>query len=56
MSDGGKLNGGANDLSGFLMGPNDDHLETQVWQSPGIAEVARRLGMLALEENTSFLV
>lgn len=47
MTDGGKLKGNPGD---FFGGPNSDYFETQVLRSAGMAEAARRLGMLVLDE------
>lgn len=48
MTDGGKLRGNPEDF--FGEGPNSDYIETQVLRSAGMAEAARRLGMLVLDE------
>jgi hypothetical protein len=50
MTDGGKFIKRPWDEIGISGGPSSDYLETQVWRSAGMAEVARRLGMLVLED------
>ena len=50
MTDGGKFMKHSWDEFEISGGPSSDYLETQVWRSAGIAEVARRLGMLVLED------
>lgn len=50
MTDGGKSKvwpGGNFELLG---GPTFDYFETQVWRSAGMAEAARRLGMIVVDE------
>jgi hypothetical protein len=47
MTDGDKLKGNPEDI---FEGPNSDYFETQVWRSAGMAEAARRMGMLVLDE------
>jgi hypothetical protein len=47
MTDGGRLKGNPEDI---FDGPNSDYFETQVWRSAGMAETARRLGMLVWDE------
>ena len=48
MTDEGRLKGDPGNV--FGAGPNSDYFETQVWRSAGMAEAARRLGMLVLDE------
>lgn len=50
MTDGGKFIKRPWDEFEISGGPSSDYLETQVWRSAGMGEVARRLGMLVLED------
>lgn len=51
LTDGGKMIAEPTNETTDEPGPYSDYYETQVWRSAGMAEVARRLGMLALVEQ-----
>lgn len=51
MTEGGKFIQQPDDPFQIRGGPNSDYYKTQVWRSAGMKEVARRLGMLVVNET-----
>lgn len=50
MADGGRCKQHPGDIHESCGGPNSDYYKTQVWRSAGMAEAARRLGMVVFDE------